>query len=151
MARLKSKYFTVDLFTNLFSVNEELIKHIKESVIHDFAQKALRTIAVAYKEIDLGSNIENTKEEEFESDLVLVAITGIMDPLRDEIPEAIETCRKAGITVRMVTGDNKDTAVAISKKAGILPEDFQADSNSYAVLEGKVFREKVENYYVYRP
>ena len=81
-----------------------------------------------------------------ESDLILLAITGIMDPLRDEIPEAIKTCKAAGITVRMVTGDNTDTAVAISKKAGILPEDYEKTSESNAVLEGKVFRQKVDNF-----
>ena len=101
-------------------------------------------MAIAYKEIDLSSNIESAKEEDLESDLILIAIAGIMDPLRPEIPEAIETCRKAGITVRMVTGDNSDTAVAISKKAGILPKDYEKTNDSNAVLEGKVFRQKVE-------
>ena len=51
----------------------------------------------------------------------IVALAGIKDPLREGIPEAVRTCRNAGVTVRMVTGDNMDTAVAIAKDAGILP------------------------------
>lgn len=50
----------------------------------------------------------------------MLAIVGIKDPLRDEIPLAVELCHTAGITVRMVTGDNIQTAIAIAKEAGIL-------------------------------
>ena len=59
---------------------------------------------------------------------VLLGIVGIEDPLRPEVPAAIDKCRTAGVSVRMVTGDNLDTAVAIAKRAGILGEDdFEYD------------------------
>lgn len=67
-------------------------------------------------------------------------MAGIKDPLKDGIHEAVMKCHNAGITVRMVTGDNLDTAVAISKEAGILPHTYTHNPDSFAVLEGKTFR-----------
>jgi magnesium-transporting ATPase (P-type) len=55
-----------------------------------------------------------------EAEMTLICIVGIEDPLRPEVVGAISTCRKAGITVRMVTGDNLETAKAISKKVGAI-------------------------------
>lgn len=49
-----------------------------------------------------------------------MGVVGIKDPLRDGIAEAVGKCHRAGVTVRMITGDNKNTAVAIAKEAGIL-------------------------------
>jgi Ca2+ transporting ATPase len=70
-------------------------------------------------------------------------LVGIQDPLREGIPEAVQKCYNAGITVRMVTGDNVDTAIAISKKAGILPGNYSHSDDSLAVMEGKTFRKLV--------
>lgn len=67
-------------------------------------------------------------ENILESELTLIAIAGIKDPLRKEIPEAIKKCKAAGITVRMVTGDNINTAVAIAKDAGILSESVKTST-----------------------
>ncbi|KAF0748577.1 hypothetical protein AaE_007311, partial [Aphanomyces astaci] len=66
--------------------------------------------------------------------MVCCAIFGIMDPLRADVAESVQTCQRAGITVRMVTGDNIHTARAIAKQCGILTTDGVA-------LEGPVFRE----------
>lgn len=65
---------------------------------------------------------------------------GIKDPLRDGIPEAVETCKEAGVKVRMVTGDILDTAVAISKDAKILPQFYKYEEGDYSVMTGKEFR-----------
>ena len=93
-------------------------------------------------------------DEELEKDLTLIAVAGIMDPLRPEITEAINKCHEAGITVRMgkelcfiwiyeifylVTGDNVETAVAIAKKAGILRANYELNDVTYEVLEGEKF------------
>lgn len=61
--------------------------------------------------------------EKIEADLTMVGIFGLKDPLRPGIRDAVETCHKAGINVRMVTGDNIDTARAISLEAGIITQD----------------------------
>lgn len=87
-------------------------------------------------------------DDEIESKLILLAIVGIKDPLRDGIPEAVAKCHAAGVTVRMVTGDNIDTAVAISKDAGILPKNYQHSPDSLTVMEGKTFRELVEGKHI---
>lgn len=67
-------------------------------------------------------------------------MVGIKDPLRDGIREAVEKCYTAGVKVRMVTGDNKNTAVAIAKEAGILAKDWEPSEGDYTVMEGKEFR-----------
>ena len=82
-------------------------------------------------------------EEELSKDLTLLAIFGIRDPLRAEIPSAIAKCKSAGILVRMVTGDNSETAVSIAKKSGILDKEFDLvrsqAQNEYWVMEGAKF------------
>jgi magnesium-transporting ATPase (P-type) len=70
---------------------------------------------------DQNNGFETTDDKEkVEVDLTMVGIFGLKDPLRPGIREAVETCHKAGINVRMVTGDNIDTARAISLEAGII-------------------------------
>lgn len=73
-----------------------------------------------------------------ENGLIFVAITGIQDPLRPEIKESIQLCKDAGITVRMVTGDNIETARAIALDAGILRKEDLKDE--WACVEGSKFR-----------
>lgn len=120
---------------------------ILDSVIENYARKALRTITLGYREINNGElDVINCPEEELESYFTLIAIAGVMDPLRPEIKEAVSKCKSAGITVRMVTGDNITTAIAIAKESGILSkeiEDYSIFSNDYYVMEGYKFREVV--------
>lgn len=121
-----------------------MAEQIKKNVITSFAKKALRTIAIAYKEAKIKpQNIETISEDELEDKLTLIAISGIADPLRPEIPDAVRTCKRAGITVRMVTGDITETAVSIAQKAEILSSGFEITPGSNVVMEGKVFRQKV--------
>jgi magnesium-transporting ATPase (P-type) len=70
-------------------------------------------------------------------------MVGIKDPLRDGIQEAVIKCNEAGVKVRMVTGDNKNTAVAIAKEAGILDPNWEPSEGDCTVMEGKHFREFV--------
>jgi len=64
-------------------------------------------------------------------------MVGIKDPLRDGIKQAVNSCHEGGVLVRMVTGDNKATAIAIAKEAGILEESWQPSKGDYTVMEGK--------------
>jgi len=126
------------------TLDQDLAQSIMNNVVTPFAKKALRTIAIAYKDIPMrGRDIEKISEEELEDKLVLIAIAGIKDPLRPEIPGAVRKCRGAGITVRMVTGDIPETAISIAIQAGILEPGFERTPDSYAVLEGKNFRQLV--------
>mmetsp|Transcript_46065 Transcript_46065/g.109063 ORF Transcript_46065/g.109063 Transcript_46065/m.109063 type:complete len:1060 (+) Transcript_46065:180-3359(+) len=83
------------------------------------ASQGLRTIAIAYRDI---TDVEEAMkaEEAPEEELTCIGIVGIKDPLRKEVPGAVQTCQKAGIKVRMVTGDNVLTAKSIAKECGIL-------------------------------
>lgn len=89
------------------------------------AARAMRTLAFAHKEIVNG--------DESETGLVWDGYVGIRDQLRDHIGDAVASCRQAGIRVRMVTGDNPETARAIAREAGIL--------TSGSVITGPVFRQ----------
>ncbi|CAD8083816.1 unnamed protein product [Paramecium primaurelia] len=128
-------------------LDENKKKQIKQDVIDRFASRSLRTIAIAYKDTNykgtqhqLKELAFNLTEEELEKDLVLIAIAGIKDPIRKDVPNSIKACNKAGIQVRMLTGDNTLTAIAIAKESGILSS---AQPKEYECMEGKDFRESI--------
>ncbi|XP_057702186.1 plasma membrane calcium-transporting ATPase 1-like isoform X3 [Corythoichthys intestinalis] len=110
-------------------------------VIEPMACDGLRTICLAFRDFPADVGEPNWDvENEIVNDLTCIAVVGIEDPVRPEVPEAIAKCQRAGITVRMVTGDNINTARAIATKCGILlpNEDFLA-------LEGKEFNQQIRN------
>ena len=88
------------------------------------ADKALRVLAAAKRDW-AAKPAENTPEF-LEQDLIFVGLTGMIDPVRPEVKAAIEECRSAGIRPVMITGDHKDTAVAIAKELGIITDASQA-------------------------
>ena len=68
-------------------------------------------------------------------------MVGIKDPIREQVPHAVKLCFEAGVRVRMITGDNPATAVAIAKEAGILQEDWvKKGKEDYTVMTGADFR-----------
>ncbi|KAM6143949.1 plasma membrane calcium-transporting ATPase 3 isoform 8-T8 [Erethizon dorsatum] len=111
-----------------------------KKVIEPMACDGLRTICVAYRDFSAGQEPDWDNENEVVGDLTCIAVVGIEDPVRPEVPEAIRKCQRAGITVRMVTGDNINTARAIAAKCGIIQpgEDFLC-------LEGKEFNRRIRN------
>ncbi|KAK4485465.1 hypothetical protein RD792_008106 [Penstemon davidsonii] len=96
-------------------LTEEQVRNVTD-VINGMANESLRTLCVAFKDIDDGFP-ENSIPE---SGYTLIAVVGIKDPVRPGVKEAVKTCLAAGITVRMITGDNINTAKAIAKECGIL-------------------------------
>ena len=89
-----------------------------------FADKALRVLCGAYREYDeLPASFE---AEELEKDLIFIGLVGMIDPCRPEVYDAIKECRDAGIRPIMITGDHKDTAVAIGKDLGIISDESEA-------------------------
>ena len=113
------------------------IRHDMESTIESMANDGLRTLVVAYRKFSSDPNW--AEEENLLKDLTLLSICGIEDPVRPEVPEAIRLCRIAGITVRMVTGDNINTARSIAGKCGIL----NADDKNAIIMEGRAFNAAV--------
>ena len=88
------------------------------------ADKALRVLAAAKRDWDT-KPADNTPEF-LEQELVFIGLTGMIDPVRPEVKAAIEDCRSAGIRAVMITGDHKDTAVAIAKELGIIADSSEA-------------------------
>ncbi|KAM9759904.1 plasma membrane calcium-transporting ATPase 2 isoform 1-T4 [Menidia menidia] len=111
-----------------------------KKVIEPMACDGLRTICVGYR--DFSGNPEPNWEDENNilNDLTAICVVGIEDPVRPEVPDAILKCQRAGITVRMVTGDNINTARAIAIKCGIIHpgEDFLC-------IDGKEFNRRIRN------
>ncbi|XP_012587594.1 PREDICTED: plasma membrane calcium-transporting ATPase 2 isoform X6 [Condylura cristata] len=115
---------------------DEMVKRVIEPMACD----GLRTICVAYRDFPGSPEPDWDNENDILSDLTCICVVGIEDPVRPEVPEAIRKCQRAGITVRMVTGDNINTARAIAIKCGIIHpgEDFLC-------LEGKEFNRRIRN------
>ena len=88
------------------------------------ADKALRVLAVAKR--DWSEKPADNTPAYLEQDLVFLGLTGMIDPVRPEVKAAIEECRSAGIRAVMITGDHKDTAVAIARELGIITDASQA-------------------------
>uniref|UniRef100_A0A4W5L7T2 Calcium-transporting ATPase n=1 Tax=Hucho hucho TaxID=62062 RepID=A0A4W5L7T2_9TELE len=116
---------------------DEMVKNVIEPMACD----GLRTICVAYRDFPAEAGEPDwDNEADILDELTCICVVGIEDPVRPEVPNAILKCQKAGITVRMVTGDNINTARAIATKCGILlpGEDFLC-------LEGKEFNQLIRN------
>ncbi|CAD6888985.1 unnamed protein product [Tilletia laevis] len=118
-----------------------------EATINLLANQSLRTIAICYRDFAQwppagASMVQDNAAPEVDyaflsKDLTLIAITGIEDPLRPGVRDAVEACRKAGVQIKMCTGDNVLTAKSIAKQCGILSEGG-------VVMEGPVFRKLSE-------
>ena len=116
----------------------EITPEDKENILKangDMAEKALRVLAYAIKNKANASekDVEVSKEEEresFEQALTFVGLTGMIDPARDEVKDAVALCKKAGIRAIMITGDHAKTAAAIAREVGII------DSPDQEVLTG---------------
>lgn len=111
----------------------------------------MRTICVAYKDLqkgDGGPHHNEMSDDGFNhtierGDLTCIAIFGIKDTIHPEVPGAVNLCQKAGIKVRMVTGDNKTTAIAIAKECNILTGNENPKDMDDIVMEGTEFYERV--------
>uniref|UniRef100_A0AAQ5ZJP1 Calcium-transporting ATPase n=1 Tax=Amphiprion ocellaris TaxID=80972 RepID=A0AAQ5ZJP1_AMPOC len=116
---------------------DDLVKRVVESM----ASEGLRTICLAYRDFPASEGEPDwDNEAQILTGLTCIAVVGIEDPVRPEVPDAIRKCQRAGITVRMVTGDNINTARAIATKCGILhPGD------DFLCLEGKEFNRRIRN------
>uniref|UniRef100_A0A3Q1H5M3 ATPase plasma membrane Ca2+ transporting 2 n=1 Tax=Acanthochromis polyacanthus TaxID=80966 RepID=A0A3Q1H5M3_9TELE len=115
---------------------DEMVK----KVIEPMACDGLRTICVGYRDFPSDPEPNWDDENNILNDLTAICVVGIEDPVRPEVPDAIQKCQRAGITVRMVTGDNINTARAIAIKCGIIHpgEDFLC-------IDGKEFNRRIRN------
>ena len=123
----------------------EIDEHIREKLdraIVGMARQALRTIGLAYKYVEyVDKKTKNSKGvlKDEEDGFILVGIAGIQDVIRNQVPESVAICNRAGITVKMVTGDNKITARAIARICNIISKDEPDDEENGRVMEGPDF------------
>ena len=112
------------------------------------ADKALRVLAAAKR--DWNEKPADNTPEFLEKDLVFLGLTGMIDPVRPEVKAAIEECNRAGIRAVMITGDHKDTAVAIAKELGIITDASQAITGAeLSDIPDEEICEAVKKYGVY--
>ncbi|KAI4823302.1 hypothetical protein KUCAC02_011895, partial [Chaenocephalus aceratus] len=115
---------------------DEMVKQ----VIEPMACEGLRTICIAYRDLPGNPEPDWENEAEIVTELTCITVVGIEDPVRPEVPEAIRKCQRAGITVRMVTGDNISTARAIAVKCGIIQP-----GDDFICIDGKEFNRRIRN------
>ena len=128
-------------------ITDEILKKAADENTR-MGNKALRVFAVAFKEYDVAPEVYDSQS--LECDMIFIGLTGMIDPVRPEVKDAIVECRHAGITPIMITGDHINTAKAIARELGILTDDSQAmmgaDIDKYSDEE---FEKIVENIFVY--
>ena len=118
-------------------------KNTLQNKLKEFADATLRTLLITYRQDDRLN--EKSEKAEIEKDLVIIGMVGIKDPIREAVPGAVRKCFEAGVRVRMITGDNPATAVAIAKEAGILENDWvKKGKDDCTVMTGADFRVFVE-------
>uniref|UniRef100_A0A6G1SG14 Calcium-transporting ATPase n=1 Tax=Aceria tosichella TaxID=561515 RepID=A0A6G1SG14_9ACAR len=127
-------------------------ERLVQQVIEPMACDGLRTICLSYKDyvynpqkpsdikLEEGTEPDWDDEASIVSKLTCLCVVGIEDPVRPEVPEAIKKCQRAGITVRMVTGDNVNTARSIATKCGIV-----TPGEEWLILEGKEFNKRIRD------
>jgi calcium-translocating P-type ATPase len=110
----------------------------------NLAKQGLRAIALTYKPLAKGADLK--AEASAPSDMVLLAIVGIKDPLREDVKDAVKRCQGAGIMVRMVTGDNIHTALHIAQECGILvPDALAIEGPQFASMSDEEIIAKLPN------
>jgi Ca2+-transporting ATPase len=128
-----------------------LTAQVKQKVLQaneQMASQALRNLAMAYKEVPSGESIGS--EQAAERRLVFAGLTGMIDPPRDEVKEAILKCKHAGIKTVMITGDHQTTAEAIARQLGMIPaEGLVVNGSELQQMSEQELAEKVEQIYVY--
>lgn len=114
----------------------------------EMAGRALRILAAAKRTHQ--TQPDNYAPAELEQDMCFIGLTGLIDPVRPEVREAIEKCRSAGIRPIMITGDHIDTAIAIANELGILRDDMTAISGSeLSEMSDEEFEREFQNISVY--
>jgi len=112
---------------------------------NQMAEKALRVIAVAYKDVEKLPEMQDA-----EKDLIFCGLIGMIDPPREGVKEAVRTCRRAGIKTVMITGDHLQTAKAIAKELGILKRgDLAIDGETLERMSQHELEQNIMDYSVF--
>ena len=161
---IKGQYISITkgapdvLFARATQYNDQgMLKKIDNKVIDTFIQQnttyadqALRVLAIGYKVYNQKPEVLKLEHDALENDLILLGLVGMIDPARPEVKDAIVETKQAGITTIMITGDHKNTAVAIATDLGILGNEHLAiTGKELDSMSDDEFYEKLENIRVY--
>ncbi len=136
---LLRRCISIDLGGKVEAITDEKRQEIL-SVNQNFAESALRVIGSAYREM---SAVDTSFESE--NDLIFTGLVGMIDPPREEAKAAIDVCKKAGIQVKMITGDHKITATAIGRQLGIVEgEAVAVEGRAISEMDDSQLRECVK-------
>lgn len=128
---------------------EPLTDERKKSILDanaSLASQALRVLAVGYRPLPQEVKIDQSMEDK----LILVGLIAMMDPPRPEVKKSIETCRNAGITTVMITGDHKETAVAVAKELNLMKEGALAVTGAeLEQMDDQHLKDNVRNIAIY--
>lgn len=128
---------------------EPLTDERKKSILDanaSLASQALRVLAVGYRPLPQEVKIDQSMEDK----LILVGLIAMMDPPRPEVKKSIETCRNAGITTVMITGDHKETAVAVAKELNLMKEGALAVTGAeLEQMDDQYLKDNVRNIAIY--
>lgn len=130
---------------------EDLTEEITNKIVEEnknMAHKALRVLCCAiryYEEMP-----KEISSKALENNLIFIGLTGMIDPVREEVIDAIKECKSAGIRPIMITGDHKDTAVAIAMELGIIKDSSEAIMGAMLNdMDDEEFEKNIEKYSVY--
>ena len=133
----------IDLRSGNIRPYDSQMKSAVNQAIIAFARNALRTIGLAFKFVPAGLDVDSKDDKGVllaeSSGFTLLGIAGIKDIIRPEVPKAVAQCNRAGIEVKMITGDNAITARAIAKECNIISPDEPEVENNGRVMEGVEF------------
>ncbi|MFO8069006.1 MAG: cation-transporting P-type ATPase [Alkalibacterium sp.] len=113
-----------------------------ETQMNKLSKKGERVLAMAIKEVS--ETKEHIDHDDIQSGITILGLTGIIDPPREKVIEAIKVCKKAGIQVKMITGDHKETALAIAKQLGITDGDKVSEGRELEEMSDAELQEIVE-------
>jgi Ca2+-transporting ATPase len=131
---------------NITDDHKKLISEANKNM----ADKALRVLATAYKNIDQVPAQEDLVSDKYEKGLIFIGLVGMIDPARPEVKDAVKVCKEAGVRAVMITGDHRDTAVAIAKELGIIDDESGVITGAELdTISEKDFEDKVVQYSVY--
>lgn len=133
----------------LYGKIEPLTAERKKSILDAnayLASQALRVLAVGYRPLPQDVKVDQSMEDK----LILVGLIAMMDPPRPEVKKSIETCKKAGINTVMITGDHKETAVAVAKELKLMKEGALALTGAeLEQMDDQTLTDKVQNIVIY--
>ncbi|AYF54125.1 calcium-translocating P-type ATPase, PMCA-type [Clostridium novyi] len=132
-----------NIHNNIIKLTNERKKEILEA-IESLQKKSMRVLGFSYRNVEAEVAM-STEAGVLENDLVFTGFVGIKDPLRPEVSNAVKIAKEAGVTTKMLTGDNINTAIAIGEELGLLNDNFRAVESSYIdTLSDEELREEIK-------